>query len=116
MIKPPKAQSPTGTIVPMGSRIEAVIYDGAGRPAGLPVGQRMDGRLLYGPSGICDSEADLDPGYHLIPRCDSAINAGLRILGVRASPGQDEYQAIGLTRHRYTEDWAVELVPPAGPG
>jgi len=76
----------------------------------------MDGRLLYGPSGICDSEADLDPGYHLIPRCDSAINAGLRILGVRASPGQDEYQAIGLTRHRYTEDWAVELVPPAGPG
>src|SRR5215470_1671740 len=25
----------------MGSRIEAVIYDGAGRPAGLPVGQRI---------------------------------------------------------------------------
>src|SRR5215470_16058163 len=104
MIKPPKAQSPTG---------DHSAYGIADRGYYLRRSW-LDGRLLYGPSGTCDSEADLEPGYHLIPRCDSAINAGLRILGVRASPGQDEYQAIGLTRHRYTEDWAVELVPPAG--
>lgn len=171
----------------VGSRIEAVIYDGAGRPAVLPQGQVVvplpggmamlpvteelaavldqaavgderirsgwpllrqpvaalarqlsagrralyiaaetfggagiqeaigwrDGRLLYGPSGTCDIEADLEPGYHLIPRCDGAVNAGLRVLGVRVSPGQDEYQAIGLARHRHTEEWAAELAPPA---
>jgi hypothetical protein len=172
------------------SRIEAVIYDGTGRPAGLPQGQRIvplpgglamvpvtrelaagldqaavgderislrwpllrqpvaalarqlsagrralyiagetfggpgiqeaigwqDGRLLYGPSGTCDIERDLEPGYHLIPRRDSAINVGLRVLGVRAGQGQDEYQAVGLARHRFTEDWAAELASPAGLG
>jgi hypothetical protein len=56
----------------------------------------QDGRLLYGPSGTCDVEADLEPGYHLIPRRDGAINAGLRVLGVRADQGRDEYETIGL--------------------
>lgn len=73
----------------------------------------QDGRLLYGPSGTCDIEADLEPGYHLVSRGDSAINAGLRALGVRAGPGRDEYETIGLTRHRCTEDWIEEL-PAAG--
>jgi hypothetical protein len=72
----------------------------------------QDGVLLYGPSGTCDIEADLEPGYHLVSRGESAINVGLRALGVRAGPGQDEYETIGLTRHRYTEDWIGEL--PAG--
>jgi hypothetical protein len=177
-------------MVPMASRIEAVIYDGAGRPPGLLCGQGIvllpgglamvpvtrelvagldpdavgderisprwpllrqpaaalarqvsagrralyiagetfggagiqeaigwqDGRLLYGPSGTCDLESGLEHGYHLIPRRDGAINAGLRVLGVRASQGQDEYQAIGLARRRHTEDWAAELLPPAGAG
>jgi hypothetical protein len=65
----------------------------------------QDGRLWYGPSGTCDIEADLEPGYHLISRFDGAINAGLRRLGVRASGGLDEFETIGLTRHRHTEDW-----------
>jgi hypothetical protein len=178
-----------GTMTRVGSRIEAVIYDGAGQPAGLPRGQLVvplpgaltmlpvteelaaaldqaavgdericpqwpllrqpaaalarqlsagrralyivaetfggagtqeaigwqDGRLLYGPSGTCDIEADLEPGYHLISRCDGAVNAGLRVLGVRAVPGQDEYQAVGLARCRHTEEWVVEVAPPAGP-
>ncbi|MCW2936267.1 MAG: hypothetical protein JWM19_7229 [Actinomycetia bacterium] len=76
----------------------------------------QDGWLLYGPSGTCDLEPELQPGYHLIPRRDGAINAGLRVLGVRAGLGQDEYQAIGLSRHRFTEDWAAELVPLPGSG
>jgi len=65
----------------------------------------QEGRLIYGPSGTCDFEADLDPGYRLVFRSDSAINAGLRVLGVHTSPGKDEYETIGLTRHRYTEGW-----------
>jgi hypothetical protein len=166
-------------IVPMGSRIEAIIYDGATMPAALPPGMAtvalpgrltmlpvtdevalgldqavvgddrispawvllrqpvaalarqvsagrralyiadetfggegtqeaigwQDGRLWYGPSGTCDIEADLEPGYHLISRIDGAINAGLRALGVRTSDGRDEFETIGLTRHRHTEDW-----------
>ncbi len=55
-------------------------------------------------------EADLEPGYRLVPRRYSAINAGLRALGVRAEAGLDEYETAGLTRHRSAEDWLTE--PP----
>lgn len=65
----------------------------------------QDGELWYGPCGTSDIEADLEPGYRLARGRDSAINAGLRALGVRAGPGQDEYETIGLARHRFTEDW-----------
>jgi hypothetical protein len=63
-----------------------------------------EGRLLYSPSGTCDIEADFEPGYHLAP-FDSAVNAGLRAIGVRTSEGHDDYENIGLTRHRMTDDW-----------
>jgi hypothetical protein len=65
---------------------------------------RSEGQLLYGPSGTCDIEADFEPGYHLAPS-DSAVNAGLRALGVQATDGRDEYATVGLDRHRMTEDW-----------
>lgn len=172
-------------MVTMGSLIEAVIYDGASRPAALPPGARtvplpagltilplagelarrpgqpgaegpvrpgwvlrgriadlarrisagrralyvfgeafggsgtqeaaawQDGQVMLGPVGTCDLEADLEPGYRLVPRRDSAINAGLRALGVRAEAGQDEYETAGLTRHRHTEDWLAEPSPAA---
>jgi len=168
----------------MGSRIEAVIYDGADRPAGLSPNLRVvslgggfgltmlpvtdaaaealvetevgdnrispdwpllrqpvtalarqmsagrralyivgetfagegiqeaigwsDGKLMYAPSGTCDLEEDLEPGYHLVPRWDGAINTGLRVLGVHAVPDTDEYETVGLTRRRHTEDWLAE--------
>jgi hypothetical protein len=62
------------------------------------------GRLLYGPSGTCDIEEDLQPGYHLAPR-DNAVNAGLRAIGVQATDGNDEFGTVGLGRRRMTEDW-----------
>jgi hypothetical protein len=62
------------------------------------------GQLLYGPSGTCDIEADLEPGYDQAP-ADDAINAGLRAMGVHATDGRDEYATIGLDSHRMTEDW-----------
>jgi hypothetical protein len=64
-----------------------------------------DGQLLYGPAGTCDIEADLQPGYRLARGSDSALNAGLRAIGVHASEGQDEYETVGLTKHRMTADW-----------
>jgi hypothetical protein len=63
------------------------------------------GKLAYGPSGTCDLESDREPGHRVVPRSDSAINVGLRMMGVQASAGLDEYAAAGLARHRFTEDW-----------
>jgi hypothetical protein len=62
------------------------------------------GQLLYGPSGTCDVEADLEPGYLLAPG-DNAVNAGLRAIGVHAADGRDEYATVGLDKHRMTEQW-----------
>jgi hypothetical protein len=53
--------------------IVAETFGGAGTQEAIGW---QDGRLLYGPSGTCDIEADLEPGYHLVPRCDGAVNAG----------------------------------------
>jgi len=66
------------------------------------------GKLVYGPSGTCDLASDLEPGYRVVPRSDSAINTGLRMMGVQASPGLDEYATAGLARHRFTEDWLTD--------
>jgi hypothetical protein len=41
-----------------------------------------EGRLLYGPARNCDLEADREPGYQVVPPRNSAINAGLRAMGV----------------------------------
>lgn len=40
----------------------------------------------------------------------SAINAALRCLEVR-SEASDEFDAIGLGRHRHVEDWLEEALP-----
>jgi hypothetical protein len=63
------------------------------------------GMLAYGPLGTCDLESDREHGYRVVPRRDSAINGGLRMMGVQASPGLDEYATAGLADHRFTDDW-----------
>jgi hypothetical protein len=63
------------------------------------------GRQFYSPVGTCDLEVDREPGYLVVPHENSAINAGLRAMGVKAAPGVDEYETTGLSRHRRTEDW-----------
>jgi hypothetical protein len=68
---------------------------------------RPGGEPWYGPCGTSDIEADLEPGYRLARGRYSAVNVGLRALGVRAAPSQDEYETIGLTRHRYTAGWTA---------
>lgn len=54
------------------------------------------GQLLYGPSGTFDIEADLEPGYDLVP-ADDAVNAGLRAVGVPATDGRDQAPRSALT-------------------
>lgn len=34
------------------------------------------------------------------------LNSALRLLGARAADGVDEFDAVGLGRHRHVEDWA----------
>jgi hypothetical protein len=41
-----------------------------------------------------------------------AINAALAVLGVRASPGEDEFEKLGLWRFRSTEEWHGEARRP----
>src|SRR5262249_61635764 len=36
---------------------------------------------------------------------EHAINEALRILGIKASGAFDEFDAVGLGRHRHTDDW-----------
>jgi hypothetical protein len=47
-------------------------------------------------------------GYRVVVPADGAINAGLRMMGVEAAGGLDEYAVAGLDRHRFTADWREE--------
>ena len=85
-------------------RVLYIFSETAGGPGTTEAIAWHSGKLLYGPSGTCDIEADFEPGYHLAP-FDNAVNAGLRAIGVRAADGSDEYDTAGLGRHRMTEEW-----------
>ena len=43
---------------------------------------------------------------HIAP---NAINTALRFLGVKIGDAHDEFDALGLGRHRDTSDWLAEL-------
>jgi hypothetical protein len=72
---------PTGAM----AYVEAEFYGGAGHQSS--VGWR-DGEIAHGPIMARD-----------------AINQALRFLGVTASNGHDEFDTVGLGRHRSTEEW-----------
>ncbi len=40
-----------------------------------------------------------------------AINETLRFFGVRVDGAHDEFDAVGLGRHRETDDWILEATP-----
>ena len=100
-------QQPVAALSRALSRDRRVLYVFSETWAGPGIKESIawrDGQLLYGPSGTCDIEADLEPGYQLVPG-DNAVNAGLRAVGVHATDGRDEYATVGLDKHRMTEDW-----------
>ena len=90
-----------------GGRALYIVSETFGGPGIQEAAGWQDGEPWYGPCGTSDIEADLEPGYRLGRGRDSAVNAGLRALGVRAAPGHDEYETIGLARHRYTARWTA---------
>ncbi|MFD3353234.1 hypothetical protein [Streptomyces fradiae] len=57
----------------------------------------VDGALALGPLD--------EPTKKRFSRAVSPISLALRRLGARSSPGEDEFQAVGLGRHRSNEDW-----------
>ena len=40
-----------------------------------------------------------------------AINTALRLLGVSRGTFHDEFGAVGLPRHRHTEEWLSDTLP-----
>ena len=40
-----------------------------------------------------------------------AINTALRLLGVLRGAFHDEFEAVGLPRHRHTDDWLADSLP-----
>ena len=77
--------------------LEADYFGGTG-------GQRAAvwaaGRLTFGPLHIGINEP--------FPAEGSPISQALRCLGAQRSERGDEFDAVGLLRHRHTEDWTEE--------
>ncbi len=65
--------------------VEAEFFGGAG---GQSSAVWTEGKLVSGP--LCE---------------DDAINQALRLLGVTRGDSHDEFDALGLDKHRDTEDW-----------
>jgi hypothetical protein len=63
----------------------------------------------FGGEGYQRAAVWSEGGLHLGP-LDGAgsINRALRVLGVEAPPGQEEFDAVGLGRHRSLEAWLSE--------
>jgi hypothetical protein len=65
--------------------VEAEFFGGVGEQASAGW---ENGEMVFGPVTASD-----------------AINQALRWLGVSAAPPDDEFDALGLGRHRFTERW-----------
>jgi hypothetical protein len=46
--------------------------------------------------------------YVPTPLLDGAINRAVRLVGVERGPVRDEFDALGLGRHRSNESWLSE--------
>ncbi|TDT98246.1 hypothetical protein EDD99_6468 [Streptomyces sp. 846.5] len=85
------AWSGTGPVV----YVEAEYFGGVGTQR-TAVGAR--GALAFGPFAVEENES--------VPREGTPISRALRLLGVAADRGLDEFDTVGLRRHRHVEDWA----------
>lgn len=59
------------------------------------------GELVFGPLNVAVGEAFSAEG--------SPVSQALRCLGVVADDGADEFDAVGLGRHRHGDDWVVVI-------
>lgn len=68
------------------------------------------GAVEFGPLFTANARTEqLTPAYLLIDGQEQmremAINAALRHMGAETGDHVDEFEAVGLDRHRWTEDW-----------
>ncbi|MEU7903728.1 hypothetical protein [Actinoplanes sp. NPDC049118] len=64
------------------------------------------GKVCYEADFTRDRDGEGEDWYEIVDRCDSAINTGLRSLGVTVEEGDhDEFDTAGLTLHRSTTGW-----------
>jgi hypothetical protein len=64
-----------------------------------------EGGLLFGPLVTSDEPAAIGARPTSPPLEQWAINRALRLLGVNSRGVRDEFDALGLGAHRYTEEW-----------
>ncbi|MER5519839.1 hypothetical protein [Streptomyces sp. NPDC002763] len=74
--------------------VEAEYFGGVGEQRAAVW---TDGALAVGPLDA--------PAKKWFSRAVSPISQALRQLGVRSSLGEDEFEAVGLDRHRNNDDW-----------
>ena len=82
--------------------VEAEFFGGVGEQAAV-VWDR--GEAVFGPTAqqFPSDVAAVNVG---------PINGALRALGVTAVDGRDEFDSLGLGRHRHVEDWAADRRRP----
>nr|WSX54154.1 hypothetical protein OG409_37735 [Streptomyces sp. NBC_00974] len=76
--------------------VEAEYFGGVGEQRAAVW---ADGALVLGPLDA--------PAKRRIFGTVSPISQVLRRLGVRSSLGEDEFEAVGLDRHRHSEEWVA---------
>lgn len=74
--------------------VEAEHFGGVGRQRAAVW---ADGSLALGPLE--------EPAKQRLSQAVSPVSQALRRLGAHSSPGEDEFESVGLNRHRTNEDW-----------
>lgn len=59
----------------------------------------------FGGMGSQAAAAFVDGAVLLSGVGDDAINSALRMIGITANAGMDEFDHLGLSRYRHTSDW-----------
>jgi hypothetical protein len=62
-------------------------------------------RVVFGPLFTRTAGHPAEPRYRPADRPGMAINVALRALGIHGENGRDEFDTLGLARHRWTSDW-----------
>jgi hypothetical protein len=96
--------------------IETEYFGGTGAQAAVAWqgGRVVYGRVVYGPD---QSKSEwIDGRFVSVPLPDKAINRAVRLLGVDRGMAIDEFDALGLGRHRSDEGWLADGSSDAAPG
>jgi hypothetical protein len=82
--------------------VEMEFHGGEGTHAAIGW---ADGKIAWGPRFTSNNQADCHEHYRLATGDEMAINGVLRWLGIRRGAAIDEFEAAGLTRLRWTDEW-----------